>query len=709
MNKLFSKIAALSVGLAMAVGVGVAVSHESVREARAEEHTVTWTATSGALGTGIGSGSITDTGGFSWTYTRTLISGASYTGWTSDCIQLGKNGGVENLTLTTSNIPGTIKSVGIECASYSNAHKVSITVGSSTYLASTATPKWTTVDTKSGTGESSGAITISFTDGSRALYIKSLTVTYDDGEAPTGPFTVTYNGNGATSGSMSDPTEYESGATVTIRACEYMRTDYEVTGWNTKADGSGTSYVLSGQFEITSNVTLYAQWKYVGKGSENNPYTVAEAIEAVDASTFPTPAYVTGIICQVDAYKPSYHSIDYWISDDGETTTKLESYSGKGIDGADFNAKEDIEVGATVVLCGTLKVYKGTYELDINNYQVSYTAPVHSDPTLLLSSAKAHLTDGGESASTTITASYESFSGTPTVSVVGTPEKVNVAIEGDSITISGKAVGVETITFRATYNSEVADKEFKVVVTTNRGTAENPFLVSEARNVIDVLESFVGYVYGTVSQVDSYDSTYHSVTYWISDDGTTTDQLQCYSGKGYNGANFSSKDDLSVDTVVIVSGTLKMHNSTYEFDKNNRIAEFPRVENLALEIMNRTYPVCKDYDGVTDNHDAIADIWELLSGEGYYGDFTATEKTFIQSIEGNEEGGLLEQAMARYDYLTGKYELDNFIEGRTPKTFSYVNVQVGENNNSSIIIIVIASISVLSFGLALALRKKRTK
>ena len=37
MNKLFSKIAALSVGLAMAVGVGVALGHEGVREAKAGE------------------------------------------------------------------------------------------------------------------------------------------------------------------------------------------------------------------------------------------------------------------------------------------------------------------------------------------------------------------------------------------------------------------------------------------------------------------------------------------------------------------------------------------------------------------------------------------------------------------------------------------------------------------------------------------------
>lgn len=149
--------------------------------AATSDHTFTWTATSGALGSGIGSGSINVTGSNSEgnksvSYTRTLKSGTSYTGWTSNCIQLGKNGGVENITFTCSSISGTIKSVSVECSSYNNAHKVSISVGSTTYLSSTATPKWTTVSAKSGTGSSSGTITISFTGGTRALYIKSITI-----------------------------------------------------------------------------------------------------------------------------------------------------------------------------------------------------------------------------------------------------------------------------------------------------------------------------------------------------------------------------------------------------------------------------------------------------------------------------------------------------------------------------------------------------
>ena len=143
--------------------------------------TVSWTASSGGLGTGIGSGTITDTGSNSWSYTRTLKSGESYTGWTSNCIQLGKNGGVENLTLsTTAYNSKVIKSVSVECSSYQGGHNVSISVGGTTYLASTATASWTTVSTKTGTGTSSGTIQISFTGGTRALYIKSISVTYED-------------------------------------------------------------------------------------------------------------------------------------------------------------------------------------------------------------------------------------------------------------------------------------------------------------------------------------------------------------------------------------------------------------------------------------------------------------------------------------------------------------------------------------------------
>ena len=172
----FNQLTAMPKRLAMVLTVLFTIGVGSMWGA---EVTVTWTASSGALGNGIGSGTI-KTGSFSWDYTRTLKSGSTYTSWTSNCIQLGKNGGVENITFTTSAIPGTIKNVSIECASYQGKHNVAITVGGKSYLSSTATSSWTTVSAKSGSGTSSGTIQISLTGGTRALYIKSISVTYEE-------------------------------------------------------------------------------------------------------------------------------------------------------------------------------------------------------------------------------------------------------------------------------------------------------------------------------------------------------------------------------------------------------------------------------------------------------------------------------------------------------------------------------------------------
>ena len=174
MNKLFTKIAGLSLGLAMAIGVGVAVGSKEVAKVEAAPSTQKWTATSGAIAAAT-SGTI-ENGDYDWSFTRSSV---VYTGWSSSCIQLGSKSGAETVTLTNSNYPGTISSVAVECSSYQGSHKIAISVGDTSYLAATATSSWTTVGTKTGTGSSSGKITISFTPGSRALYIKSISVTYE--------------------------------------------------------------------------------------------------------------------------------------------------------------------------------------------------------------------------------------------------------------------------------------------------------------------------------------------------------------------------------------------------------------------------------------------------------------------------------------------------------------------------------------------------
>ena len=88
--------------------------------------------------------------------------------------------------------------------------------------------------------------------GTVTLYAQWKPITYD----------VTYNGNGATSGSMAkDTVQYQSNYTIKQNA--FQKTGYEFIGWNTKADGSGKDYSPGDTFKWTaqSDLTLYAQWK----------------------------------------------------------------------------------------------------------------------------------------------------------------------------------------------------------------------------------------------------------------------------------------------------------------------------------------------------------------------------------------------------------------------------------------------------------------
>ena len=77
-------------------------------------------------------------------------------------------------------------------------------------------------------------------------------------------YTVTYDANGATSGSAPpDTNSYGSGDTVTVAANSgnLRKTCHTFAGWNTKADGTGISYAAgSGTFSISDNTVLYAKW-----------------------------------------------------------------------------------------------------------------------------------------------------------------------------------------------------------------------------------------------------------------------------------------------------------------------------------------------------------------------------------------------------------------------------------------------------------------
>jgi len=85
--------------------------------------------------------------------------------------------------------------------------------------------------------------------------------------------TLTYSGNANTSGSVPVDAEHNFGSPVTVsrNSGVLAKSGYKFVGWNTAADGTGTSYDSTGSdtFEMPeSDVTLYAVWEVVPKIDE---------------------------------------------------------------------------------------------------------------------------------------------------------------------------------------------------------------------------------------------------------------------------------------------------------------------------------------------------------------------------------------------------------------------------------------------------------
>ena len=103
---------------------------------------------------------------------------------------------------------------------------------------------------------------------------------------------VYYNANGG-SGTMTDELNpYKYGETVTVLANAFTRSNYRFNGWNTAADGSGTSYTAGNTFTMpASDVTLYAQWR-----KKSNPPVIIVDPEPplADLEKFDHFAYVIG-------------------------------------------------------------------------------------------------------------------------------------------------------------------------------------------------------------------------------------------------------------------------------------------------------------------------------------------------------------------------------------------------------------------------------
>ncbi|UUV14350.1 cell wall-binding repeat-containing protein [Clostridioides difficile] len=108
---------------------------------------------------------------------------------------------------------------------------------------------------------------------------------------------VRYNGNGNTSGNVPlDSNKYNQNDTLSIKGNEgnLKKTNYKLTEWNTKADGTGTSYNLGSSFKVqldkfdNFDIDLYAQWEYdLQLDSNGATGTIPDLPKPGEADKFP--------------------------------------------------------------------------------------------------------------------------------------------------------------------------------------------------------------------------------------------------------------------------------------------------------------------------------------------------------------------------------------------------------------------------------------
>lgn len=402
-----------------------------------------------------GSGTAND--GASWTITSDA---SESTFDNTKGIHYGTNSSaVGNITLTTSSISGTITKVVVNASTASGVTAtVGVTVAGNQFGGDAKSISSTAAD-YTFEGSAQGTIVVQVkkpSKATKALYVKSIVVTYEEGGSQTetvatptfSPAAGTYTSaqNVTISTTTSDATIYYTtdGNAPTTESSVYNRpiTVNETTTIKAIAvkDGMNNSGVATATYTILN---------LDHAGTAEDPYSVADAIALLTADpNSHEDVYVSGIISQVDSYNSTYHSITYWISDDGTTNNQFEVYSGKGLNGADFSAQTDLTVGSAVVVKGTIKKFNSTFEFDYSSQIVSMEAVTHpvinADETLMLE--------------------HDATSGSIEYSITNPTDDVNLTATTTAGWISNITVGADAVTFTTTANEGNEDREATITL-----------------------------------------------------------------------------------------------------------------------------------------------------------------------------------------------------------------------------------------------------
>ena len=425
-KSIFKKLGGLFLGLAMGLGVAVGVTAgNKASEVNAADPCLDITHTNFTEITANYSTTFTH----EYTVEGSKVNVSAYGVYkNSNGIQMNK--GKSTKIYNTTPMPGNITK--IECT-FTATGKNSPTL----YVGATQEAKTENLGigsssskTQTYTPEAGSSYKYFYFDGSTVTggcYMSSFKIYYSSG------FNVTYNANGATSGSVpTDNTSYNANASVTVlgNTGNLSKTNYIFDGWNSNTNGTGTNYEVGTTFNISENTTLYAKWKESTNPTISVPSTFSGYVGETKEISISYANLTSGLnvssssdIIQLTQTSDSGNTRKYNVKflsqgtatlscKDGENQLASCSISSTKIAISSLVSSKSIQQGKSDTLTATVPVGSVTWssnnsKVTVNNGVVSVAAAAEVNSTAIITATST--IDSTVTASCTITVTGNPF------------------------------------------------------------------------------------------------------------------------------------------------------------------------------------------------------------------------------------------------------------------------------------------------------------
>ena len=324
---------------------------------------------------------------------------------TNQNLQAGSNFYLHNTTAMPGNITGiTITYTAgtiVNAKTYAMTSSAAITsqsiAASTAGTAGTNSVTWTFDGTspffaigmeKGGTSGTTkcGTITITYATGQSetpSIAADAIEIAYDATEGY-----IDYTINNPADGTLSAATDADWITYVSVGAQVHF-TCYSNDGLERTATITLT-YTYNTNETVTKNVTVTQSGNPNAPGTQNNPYTVAQARAAIDANVGVTGVYATGIVSQiVTEFNSDYGNITFDMVDEEENDAFLRAYRCGGTEAA------NVQVGDIIVVYGNLTYFtsQSLYEFSQGCVVVSLEHPAGVIPSITANNVSLEDTD----------------------------------------------------------------------------------------------------------------------------------------------------------------------------------------------------------------------------------------------------------------------------------------------------------------------------